>query len=183
MLLTKSIKLVMLISAQSGLGRGGAPGAGGPRAREFPSGPAAAPRRGGRYRRGSGGAGRPAGEVAEAAGLAAVPRATGASRREAPQRPAQRSRLAKRRAPSLRCGGETEARRRGGCGGVWARSGLPAGITVTSGTALFGLFACVVCFWFSFFFFLTVQAFTFAGRPLLRTASPVPTPLRVQRCP
>ncbi|XP_051656961.1 collagen alpha-1(I) chain-like isoform X4 [Manacus candei] len=43
MLLTKSIKLVMLISVQGSLGGEAAPGAGGPAVREFPYGPAAAP--------------------------------------------------------------------------------------------------------------------------------------------
>lgn len=60
----------MLISVQGSLGGGAAPGAGGPRGRQFPSGPAAAPRRAG----GTGGPGRAGGGGRWSGGAGCGPR-------------------------------------------------------------------------------------------------------------
>lgn len=144
MLLTKSIKLVMLISVQGSLAGGADPGAAGPAAGTFlPDRP------------------RPQG----AGGTGGVRRA-GPGPGEVP---------AGRFCPWCRGRGDTrrstaaEGKLRHAGGGRWVagwdqcrqRDGL----------------AWVV------WGFLRVRIFTSAGRPLPLTASPFPTPLRVQHCP
>lgn len=157
MLLTKSIKLVMLISVQGSLGGGAALGAGAPRDQEFPSGPAAAPRRAGgtgqkvpagpgrRYRQGRAGPGRAGGGGRRSGGADCGPQG-------APALPLGRATDAVPPPP-----GETEAG--GGCG-------LPPEPLSPAGQP--GPGRCLgLC--------LPVQVFTSAGRtPLPRHHHPFP---------
>ncbi|XP_051656963.1 collagen alpha-1(II) chain-like isoform X6 [Manacus candei] len=177
MLLTKSIKLVMLISVQGSLGGEAAPGAGGPAVREFPYGPAAAPP-------GAGGTCGPGRGYRWRCGLrsrrrcrgcpAAVPKVHSGGAEGAQWR----CRGYPAAVPRVPSGGRSAPARRGHSASLPARGKLrqevPAGTAVTCGTASLGLFARGV---------FRSSGLHLCRPPTAPSASPVPTPLPVQRCP